>query len=926
MFSLEMPFKMVAGRLFTIGLLVLAPLARSADLDSARQLLKTGQYADCVKMAKAAIAESLWDPEWPLLLAKAQMATGRYPAALTTVSNALDRYSPGSSMQLRLYAIDVFKANGQSEQAGELLDQLGQFASARGRNQFRPDNLVALGRAALLMGADPKLVLENFFDEALRRDPKSREACLAGGDLALAKHDFALAAKTFDAAADKFPDDPDVLLGLARAYEPSDRSQMAEALESAMDVNTNYVPAMLMLANLMIDSEDYEYAGQMLAAALEVNPWDPEAWAYRGLLAHLRNDLAGEAEARLNGLKYWKNNPLVDHLIGEKLSQKYRFQEGAARQREALRLDPKYLPAKMQLAQDLLRLGEENEGWALAEEVHEQDAYDVTAYNLTTLRETMVKFQTVTNQDFIVRMSPREASLYSDRVLALLQRAKDRLSAKYGMRLDRPTTVEIFPGQKDFGVRTFGIPDNPGFLGVCFGHVVTANSAASQGEHPANWEAVLWHEFCHVITLGLTRNKMPRWLSEGISVYEERQENPTWGQAMNPEYREMVLGKDLTPVGKLSGAFMAPKTPMHIQFAYYESSLVVEYLIKEYGFEALRKILEDLGNGVEINAAIAKRAAPMEKIESGFAAFARERAKSLAPGLDWRKPKEMAEVMSLMDDNADQPAPKPKKSAPPRLLKAPAVAGGFTNRLTWEERYGLRPSRGKSAGPETNAVAAIAAAPEKEDPADSKKPNYWGLMTGAKKAFSEKNWAEAKAPLQKLVELYPAQTGRQNAYALLAAAQRQLGETNQERETLVKLAAQSDDEPAAYLRLMELDEARSDWAGETENAQRFLAVNPLLPEPYRRLARSSEELGKTGEAARCYQRLLLLDPPDPADVHYRLAAQLRKQGDDPGAKRHVLQALEEAPRFRDAQRLLLQVSEGGSAESKPANPPPVTKP
>ena len=45
--------------------------------------------------------------------------------------------------------------------------------------------------------------------------------------------------------------------------------------------------------------------------------------------------------------------------------------------------------------------------------------------------------------------------------------------------------------------------------------------AAAQGETPSNWEAVLWHEFCHAVTLKATANRMPRWLSEGISVYEE---------------------------------------------------------------------------------------------------------------------------------------------------------------------------------------------------------------------------------------------------------------------------------------------------------------------------------------------------------------------------------------------------------------------
>ena len=106
-------------------------------------------------------------------------------------------------------------------------------------------------------------------------------------------------------------------------------------------------------------------------------------------------------------------------------------------------------------------------------------------------------------------------------------------------------------------MRTFGMPENPGFLGVCFGCLITANSPASQMPFPANWEAVLWHEFCHTVTLALTKNKMPRWLSEGISVYEERQESRTWGQRMNPEFREMILEGGLTPVGKLSGGAAA---------------------------------------------------------------------------------------------------------------------------------------------------------------------------------------------------------------------------------------------------------------------------------------------------------------------------------------------------------------------------------
>ena len=62
----------------------------------------------------------------------------------------------------------------------------------------------------------------------------------------------------------------------------------------------------------------------------------------------------------LNGLK----NPEVDSFLGRKLSQ-VSLRRGAKYQRKALVADPSHLPSKLQLAQDLLRLGNEDEGWEL---------------------------------------------------------------------------------------------------------------------------------------------------------------------------------------------------------------------------------------------------------------------------------------------------------------------------------------------------------------------------------------------------------------------------------------------------------------------------------------------------------------------------------------------------------------------------------
>ena len=92
-------------------------------------------------------------------------------------------------------------------------------------------------------------------------------------------------------------------------------------------------------------------------------------------------------------------------------------------------------------------------------------------------------------------------------------------------------------------------------------------------------------------------------------------------------------------------------------------------------------------------------------------------------------------------------------------------------------------------------------------------------------------------------------------------------------------------------------------------AERFLAVNPLVPAPYRALAQAAEATGSLTNAIAANRTLLRLDPPNPSEVHFRLAKALNQAG-DPGARMEVLMALEEAPRNREALRLLKTLGPG----------------
>lgn len=828
---------------YTLVLCVFAPLWQSAfaaEIDASREQFKTGRYAECLESTKKAIEDGAYAADWRILMIESRMALGQYVQAVKDMDAALGDYR--WSIRLLKLGHSVYKRTGDPDRAAEMLTRIFRIGTGRDVRFVNADDLVALGESLLLLGGEPKLVLDEFFNRAIKSDPNCLDAYMAAGRLALAKQDYELAANKYREALKRFPEDADAHYGLAKAFLESDRAAMIQSLDAALHFNPNHAPALVLLAQHQIDCEEYDAAAKLLDRVIAVNPWHEEAWSYRAVLAYLANDPKTGDVNRTCALTYWPRNPQVDYLIGRKLSQKYRFADGAAYQRRALKFDPQYLPAKIQLAQDLLRLGREQEGWTLADEVHSQDAYNIEAYNLANLRDNMAKFKTLQTDGFVVRMDEHEANVYGGEVIELLKQARAELCEKYGVVLDQPVTVELFPDQQDFAVRTFGMPGGEGFLGVCFGNVITANSPKAGKPH--NWKSMLWHEFCHVVTLNLTDNKMPRWLSEGISVYEEFQRDPTWGQHMDPAYRRKILSNELTPIGNLSAAFMSAPGSMDLQFAYYNSALAVEYLVKRYGHKALRAILLELAAGEEINAAVTKHTAPLSNIEREFEAFARKRAEELAPEVDWQQP----EAGQL--DPADP--------------------------VALDEWLDEHPN------------------------------NFWALTIKAKKLLADRRWEQAKEPLQKLIRLYPRYAGEDSAYRLLAEVHNKLGDTEQERLVLSDLAVLSPDAVYAYERLMEIGVEQKDWRQVVTNADRYMAVYPMLGTVHWRLGRANEELGLAERAIESYRRLLFLEPTDPADVNYRLARLLQDR-DPAGAKRHVLEALAEAPRFREAHRLLAKI-------------------
>jgi len=455
------------------------------------------------------------------------------------------------------------------------------------------------------------------------------------------------------------------------------------------------------------------------------------------------------------------------------------------------------------------------------------------------------------SEHFYFLMSKEDQPVLSGHAARLAEEVYDRLTKRYGFTPEGPIQIEFFPDSGGFSVRTLGLPDFRA-LGVCFGKVVAMDSPRALSPGEFNWGSTLWHEFTHVMTLQMTNHNIPRWYSEGLSVYEERRARPGWGDDLSAAVVKAYQEGKLLKVSELNSGMMRPKFPGQVALSYYQASLFCELVEKKFGFDKIKESLKMFAENQPSHEVFQQVLGwDMAQLDEEYGRFVDERLKLVATRLKF------------------------ERTAP-----------------------GTPPQR---RGPDKSDLEMRL----REDPDDF----FANLQLGAI-LRQEKANREAEAYLKKAQTLFPEFAGPGNPYELLGDF---YSEQKREEEALAQYEGWSSYNENASLPLMraaDIYRGREDWTNAMKKLELSVYIYPYEREIHEKLGESAMEAADWDSAVGAYEVLLGLDPDDPAGTHFQLARAWLGKGDLRKAKRSTLRALEIAPMYVPAQRMLLKLNRG----------------
>ncbi len=558
--------------------------------------LRRGQYAEVAEAFDELPAFARVDPELRRLAARGLRASGKYEDAVARLEElAAERpEDPVVLVELGL----ARAASGPRQEARALFERATAVAGAE-----TPDGLVARARAHMELGGRANVErAAMLLVEAVSLDEDHSAARTLRGQLQYEVYGEWSGAdsgeKLLLEVLRRNGEIEDALLWLYRIRKSNhllDPAKTDDFLERALAANPHSVPALVERGISLVEDRRLSEGAALFDRALAVDGRDRAALAQRAAVAQLLGrdreaaslrELAESTDPSWNG---------VDRALGDRLVALYRFEDALPFYEAALARDGEDVSVLHGMARALVYAGDGERARELLERAAAlQPGYVHPWRNNARAVQDLLgeEYERIDREGFAFLLHREDRAVLETYLVPFQLQAREVLGQKYGFEPARPVRVEVFHTWDDFSVRTIGFR---GFtaLGACFGPLITVVSPVD-GDLRRNdfmWTATVWHEYVHVLTLGLSKGRVPRWLTEGFSVYEEGLKDRAWERGMDRELVDAWHNDAIPPVRLMNRLFRGPQ----ILFGYYLGGRIVDLLARDHGFPKVLDMLRAYG-------------------------------------------------------------------------------------------------------------------------------------------------------------------------------------------------------------------------------------------------------------------------------------------------------------------------------------------
>lgn len=593
----------------------LRPNERAAgDRLRGRLLLETGRYADARALGERLARTPATRVDGLVLRGESLVAVGSYPEAVQSWQQAIEgsRAPTPSSRRARALAATWLFRLGRRDEAREaangLIDEYNDANDAGPRNRNAAallrdaEFLTYVGMAVRAAGSIREA--NEAFNEAVRAQPGRVETNLEQAELMLTTEDMGPAGEAIREAlrANERSARGLVLRARTRLLSDLDFVKASEDLTAALAVNPRLPSAYALRAAVVLRDGDIAEADRLLDQGAAINARDLEVLAMRGVVRFFANDLPGFRRAFDTLFQVSPTYAEAYETLSDFADWEHRYSEAVDLMREGLNRPAiaadRRLGARIRasLGINLLRMGREDDALTELRASFEASRFNVRVANLLNLYEQTIPadYETDTEGPFRIRYHKSEHAVLRRYAPALLRRAYEDMTRRYHFTPEGPLSIELYAEDEHFSVRTSGLPEI-GVQGVCFGRVVTAISPRGG---PFNWAQILWHELGHVFAIQLSRSRVPRWFTEGLSEWEAFHSHPEWSREDDPALAQALAAGRIPRVADFNTAFTHARQAGDMLVAYYAASKLVEFIIDRYGFDRTAALLPLWGQGL----------------------------------------------------------------------------------------------------------------------------------------------------------------------------------------------------------------------------------------------------------------------------------------------------------------------------------------